>query len=81
MNEIKCKIEGCKEVFKTEEAVSSGARFICKNHPRTVQLAEAGRVPQESDFKDAAVHFQDHQFDSFFESGSKKKSIPIKEKE
>ena len=70
MNEVKCKIEGCKEVFKTEEAVSAEARFICKNHPRTVQLAEAGRIIQESDFKDATVHFQEFQFDHDLASGS-----------
>jgi hypothetical protein len=63
MNEVKCKIEGCKEVFKTEEAVSAECRFICKNHPRTVQLAEMGRIPEEKDSKDERVHFQETQFD------------------
>ena len=70
MNSINCKIKGCKEVFLTEEAVSPLARFVCKNHPRSVQLAEVGRVMTEKDEKDKEVHFQECQFDPGLASGA-----------
>jgi len=64
MNEVKCVIEGCKEVFKTEEAVSPKVRFVCKNHPRAHQLAAVGRsYKSDADTRDTDVHFQTHQFD------------------
>jgi len=64
VNEIKCKIEGCSNVFRTNEPVSPEARFICKDHPRNVQLAAVGRTYNEKwDNEDAEVHFQEHAFD------------------
>lgn len=64
VNIIQCKIEGCTEVFKTEEDISSNARFICRNHPRSVQVEAAGRMYDwKKDNEDADVHFQEHQFD------------------
>lgn len=66
VNEIKCAIEGCVEVFRTTEAVSTQVRYICKNHPRVQQLRAANRVVDESDFEDEDVHFQEFSFDPFF---------------
>lgn len=63
MNEVKCKIKGCKEVFRTEQPVSAKARFICKNHPRSVQLKAVGRSVKKTDSNDEKVKFQTHQFD------------------
>ena len=64
MNEIKCKVEGCTEVFRTEEPVSLKARFICKNHPKEVQIRAVGRkYNPKTDEADEEVHFQNHQFD------------------
>ena len=72
MNEIKCRIEGCTEVFKTEEAVSRNAGFICKNHSREEQVRAAGRSYSESDEADKQVHFQTHQFDRNLDRGRRK---------
>lgn len=48
----------------TEEAISPNARFICKDHPREVQVQAAGRKYNPvTDEADKVVHFQDHQFD------------------
>ena len=48
----------------TEEAVSPNASFICKDHPREVQVQAAGRkYNPETDESDKDVHFQDTQFD------------------
>jgi hypothetical protein len=63
MSLVKCAIEGCKESFTTGEAVSTAARFICKNHPRSVQLRAVGRSLKKKDNKDATIKFQKHQFD------------------
>jgi hypothetical protein len=64
MNSIPCKVKGCTNVHQTEEAVSPNASFICKEHPREVQVEAAGRkYNPETDEADRDVHFQDHQFD------------------
>ena len=48
----------------TEEAVSPNASFICKDHPREVQVQAAGRkYSPETDEADKEIHFQNHQFD------------------
>ena len=65
MNEIKCSIEGCLEVFRTTEPVSKDVRFICKNHPKEVQVRAVGRVYNpKTDGADEEVRFQTHQFDA-----------------
>ena len=64
MNQIKCSIKDCEEVFQTEETVSPVIRFICKNHPRQIQLNAVGRTfKSRKDDRDADVHFQSVQFD------------------
>src|SRR6266699_7010508 len=64
MNLVRCAIEGCLEVFKTAETLSPNARFICKNHPRKVQVEAVGRkYDVKKDETDQDVHFQDCQFD------------------
>ena len=64
MNSIPCKVKGCTNVHLTEEAISPKASFICKDHPREVQIQAAGRkYNPKTDEADKDVHFQDHQFD------------------
>jgi hypothetical protein len=72
LNEIVCQVRGCQEVFKTEEAVSKDARYICRFHPRAHQLAAVGRFVHNSDSRDEDVHFQEFQFDKSFQSGQSK---------
>jgi len=68
MNELRCTIEGCTTVFKTEEPISINARYICSKHDRATQVRAAGRVfNPDADFRDAEVKFQDHAFDKFFD--------------
>ena len=70
MNEIRCLVKGCSEVFKTEEPVSSNARFICKNHPKETQVRADGRVfDKRTDRADEKVHFQTVQFDPKLSGG------------
>ena len=72
MNSIPCKVKGCTNVHLTEEAVSPNASFICKGHPREVQVRAAGRkYNPETDEADKDVHFQDHQFDKDLRIGRK----------
>ena len=72
MNEVKCQIPGCSEVFKTAEDVSPLARFTCKNHPRAIQVRAAGRVFKEArDLRDTDVRFQPFQFDKSMGTGKK----------
>lgn len=74
MNEIKCRIENCAEVHRTAEAVSPNATFLCKNHPRAVQVRAMGGIYKpEIDEKDKDVHFQDHQFDKSLRTKGNKK--------
>jgi len=63
MNEVKCKIKDCSEVFRTEEPVSDKVRFVCKKHPRSVQLRAVGRSMKKKDNSDVKVKFQSSQFD------------------
>ena len=83
MTELKCSVEGCTQVFQTEELVSPLATFICKHHPRSVQMATQGRVYNPSvDSKDEEIHFQDHSFDKTLHSGAyspKPESIRLEE--
>jgi hypothetical protein len=44
--------------------VSTGARFICKEHPRNIQLQVVGREYDPLfDDDDSYLHFQSYQFD------------------
>lgn len=38
MKTIPCSVEGCSEVFTTNEAVSSSAKFLCRNHTEKVEI-------------------------------------------
>ena len=72
MNSIPCKVKGCTNVHLTEEAISPKASFICKDHPREVQIQAAGRkYNPKTDEADKDVHFQDHQFDKDLRRSSK----------
>ena len=64
MNEVRCTVSGCSEVFKTEEEVSQNSRYICKNHPREVQVRAASRsYNPDTDEADKKVGFQIYQHD------------------
>ena len=64
ISEILCAVPGCGNKFKTGEPVSPRVRFICKHHPRSEQVAAAGReYNPETDNQDLKVHFQEHAFD------------------
>ena len=72
MNEVPCVIAGCYEVFKTEEIVSKSARFVCKNHPRDVQVRVSGRVYNpNTDEADREVRFQAYQHDRDLNNATK----------
>lgn len=74
MNTLKCMIEGCLNFFSTEETVSENVRYICKNHPRAVQVRAAGRSYDErADNLDTEVHFQEYQFDKDLARGGSPK--------
>jgi len=66
---IKCIIDGCNEIFETEESISVNARFICRHHPRASQVKAVGRTFRESrDLRDQDVRFQNCKFDKSFNS-------------
>jgi len=64
MTTVRCRVDGCNASINVTEAVSPNVSFICKNHPRSVQVKANGRVYDERrDEADKEVHFQDVQFD------------------
>jgi len=48
VNTIKCSQEGCEAVFKTNEPLSPGAKYTCREH--------TGKAAND-------VRFQNYQFD------------------
>jgi hypothetical protein len=65
---IRCKVvtEGvrCESVIQTAESVSENAGFICRNHPRSVQVKAAKRAYDPIlDEADKNIHFQDVAWD------------------
>jgi hypothetical protein len=52
---IQCGIDGCPEIFWTDQRLSSEPHFVCRYHTRTEQK----------------VFFQEHQFDGALRSSSK----------
>ena len=52
MNEVKCLVDGCDQVFRTSEEVSEVTAFLCRYH--------VPKMPANSE-----PHFQDTQFDTF----------------
>ena len=69
MTTINCKVEEkgvrCSTTIEvTEEIAKNFNGFICKNHPRSVQVRANGRqYDPAKDEKDKVLHFQEHQFD------------------
>jgi len=74
MIEIKCVVDGCPNVFRTEEAVSPNFRYMCSGracygddtltHTREDQVRAVGRrYDPKADEADKDIHFQNHQFD------------------
>lgn len=64
MNEIRCTGEGCLEVFKTDQPVSSSAKYTCKSH---VEINRNRVGFQQGERKDEeVVAFQRYQFDRRF---------------
>ena len=68
MPTVQCAVEEkgvrCGTVVTVAEAVTEGARFICKNHPRTVQVRAAGRkYDPGKDEADSKLRLQNYQFD------------------
>jgi len=64
MNTINCVVPGCTYGFKTAEPVSPKARFVCKNHPRSVQVKAVEREYDENkDNADQDICFQANQLD------------------
>src|SRR4029077_808721 len=72
MTDIHCKVKGCAEVLKTQDPVSANASYICKHHPKAVQLEAAGRAYDPIlDEVDKTVKFQSHQFDRSLRNGNR----------
>jgi hypothetical protein len=72
MSELRCAVvdkdnNRCETAIQVLEPVSEGVRFICKNHPESVQRKTAGnvRLPRPE------VHFQEFQFDPDLRRGAK----------
>lgn len=64
MTVLSCAVEKCESTIEVDGPVSGKALFICKNHPRSVQVQAAGRVYDERrDEADKEIHFQTVQFD------------------
>lgn len=69
MTTINCKVEEkgvrCSTTIEvTEEIAKNFNGFICKNHPRSVQVRANGRqYDPAKDEKDKDIHFQETQFD------------------
>src|SRR5208282_4071039 len=68
MPDVQCAIEEkgvrCSTVLTVAEAVTENARFICKNHPRTVQVRAASRKYDPTrDEADSKLRLQNYQFD------------------
>ena len=68
MATIQCKVgegdERCKITIEVLESVSEHVSYICKNHPRAVQLRAAGRVYNYAkDDADKRIRLQEFQFD------------------
>lgn len=54
MNILKCKVKGCKAVYKTDLPLAPGAEYTCREHmPKGKQR----------------VHFQETQFDKVLRNG------------
>jgi hypothetical protein len=74
---INCKVEekGVRystTIEVTEEIAKNFNGFICKNHPRSVQVRANGRqYDPAKDEKDKDLHFQAHQFDKDLRRASK----------
>jgi hypothetical protein len=68
MTTTKCTVEEkgvrCSTTLEVTEPMSPQFKFICKNHPRSVQVRANGRqYDPAKDEKDKDLHFQAHQFD------------------
>lgn len=68
MTTIRCIVEEkgarCSATMDIQGEVSPMARFICKNHPRAVQVRANGRkYDPAKDEADKGLHFQETQFD------------------
>jgi hypothetical protein len=68
MPDVQCAVKEkgvrCSTVLTVEETVAENARFICKNHPRTVQVRAAGRKYDPTrDETDSRLRLQNYQFD------------------
>ena len=68
MTTINCIVEEkgvrCSTTLEVSEPLSPQYRFICKNHPRSVQVRANGRQYNPAkDEKDKDLHFQEVQFD------------------
>jgi hypothetical protein len=73
---INCTVEEkgvrCSTTLEVTEPMSPQFRFICKNHPRSVQVRANGRqYDPAKDEKDKDLHFQEYQFDKDFKRGAK----------
>lgn len=77
MADIRCivvdgKGERCSTTVTVSEPVAAKAQYICKNHPRAVQVRANGReYDPVKDEADKELHFQDHQFDKDLSRSSK----------
>ena len=73
MTKIRCRVfknkKQCETVFETDKLVSASPSFVCKNHPRSVQVEAVGRTYDPiKDERDAESFFQDRQFDGDLDS-------------
>lgn len=68
MTTIRCRIfqkgKQCSTVFETDEPVLDSPSFVCKNHPRSVQVDAVKRTYDPvKDERDSDASFQNTQFD------------------
>jgi hypothetical protein len=72
MFRVPCAVLGCQSAFETNETVKADATFICRHHPREVQLDALGRrsLCGQNRNEDMEAHFQSFQFDTDLDSAT-----------
>jgi len=71
---INCIVEEkgarCSTTLEVTEPLSPSFKFICRNHPRSVQVRANGRpYDPAKDERDKDIRFQTHQFDKDLRRG------------
>jgi hypothetical protein len=75
VNYVLCSVDGCSNVFQTSEDVTANVRFMCRHHPRKIQVLTNDRLYNpDTDHEDEAIRFQDVAFDPKLGVKSQKKA-------